>query len=83
MAQKDEELKPYVYTKHTYDPFDATKNTAIVDANGKATTANQAYTDYINQGFEWDKQNEYNTAYGNYNNWLMHVLPLKLVSNRS
>lgn len=70
MAQKDEELKPYVYTKHTYDPFDATKNTAIVDANGKATTANQAYTDYIKQGFKWDKQDDYNTAYGDYDNWL-------------
>lgn len=68
MAQKDEERKPYVYTPHTYDPF--TKSDNLTSAEGKASTANDAYTNWVNNGFNFSQADAHKAATDQYNAWL-------------
>ena len=65
MAEKDEEKKPYEWT-----PYDPTKSTAYTGANTNATTSYDTWKNHVDNGFTWDKQGDYDTAYTNYNNWL-------------
>lgn len=66
--EKDEEKEEKV--PYTYTPFNPNNSTAYTTAYDAWNNANNAYTTHVNDGFTWDRQNEYDTAYGNYNNWL-------------
>ena len=68
MAQKDEERKPYVYTPHTYDPFSKSDN--LTSAEGKASTANDTYTNWVNNGFNFSQADAHKAATDQYNAWL-------------
>lgn len=59
-------MAKYTYTPSTYDPFKTSDET-----NGlytSKTTAEKAYTDAINAGYTWDRQEEYNTLVSDYQN---------------
>lgn len=60
--KKELETKPFTYA-------DFVKSEGLTSAEAKATATANAYDTWLNNGFNFSKQNDWNTAYNNYNDW--------------